>query len=291
MLDYTERINSVLDQALGASPGDTSERLVAAMRYSVLGGGKRIRARLVYATGHTLGLPDAQLDALAAAVECIHAYSLVHDDLPAMDDDDLRRGQPTTHIAFDPVTAILAGDALQARAFELLVCDPPLDAAPAARVQLVRLLAEAAGASGMVSGQMRDMTAEGQQLTQAELEQIHAQKTGALLRACVLMPAALSPDVSAGAHAALDRFATRIGLAFQVRDDVIDIESSTATLGKTQGADADHGKATYPALMGLDAAKAYAERLVDEACTALQTIGGNTGELESIAHAIVERRS
>lgn len=291
MGDYRQRINSVLDRALDDSPGNTSERLVQAMRYSVLGGGKRIRARLIYATGHTLALPDTQLDAPAAAVECIHAYSLVHDDLPSMDDDDLRRGQPTTHIAFDPATAILAGDALQTRAFELLVSDTALDAGPAKRVELVRLLAEAAGASGMVSGQMRDMAAEGQQLTQPELEQIHAQKTGALLRACVLMPAALCPNAAASTHTALDQFATRIGLAFQVRDDVIDIESSTATLGKTQGADADHGKATYPALMGLDAAKAYAERLVDEACTALRQVDGNTGELESIAHAIVERRS
>lgn len=291
MGDHRQRINSVLDRALDDSPGNTSDRLVRAMRYSVLGGGKRIRARLIYATGHTLALPDAQLDAPAAAVECIHAYSLVHDDLPSMDDDDLRRGQPTTHITFDPATAILAGDALQTRAFELLVRDTALDAEPAVRIELVRLLSEAAGVRGMVSGQMRDMAAEGQQLTQAELERIHAQKTGALLRACVLMPAALCPDCAAGTHAALDRFATRIGLAFQVRDDVIDIESSTATLGKTQGADADHGKATYPALMGLDAAKAYAERLVDEACTSLQDIDADTGELESIAHAIVERRS
>lgn len=261
------------------------------MRYSVLGGGKRMRPQLVYATGQALAIADSRLDVPAAAVECIHAYSLVHDDLPAMDDDDLRRGQPTTHIAFDPASAILAGDALQTRAFELLASDPALECAPAERVELVRLLAGAAGGRGMVSGQMRDMAAEGQTLTQEQLEQIHAQKTGALLRSCVMMPAALCRELDANGHAALDHFATRIGLAFQVRDDVIDVESSTETLGKTQGADAAHDKATYPALMGLGEAKAYADRLVDEACDALAAIDGETDALIAIARAIVARDS
>jgi len=291
LTDYTKRINKVLDQILAPDHQEQSQRLIEAMRYSVLDGGKRIRPQLVYATGRALGLDDALLDAPAAAVECIHAYSLVHDDLPAMDDDDLRRGQATTHIAFDPATAILAGDALQALAFEILTSETWLHCAHSQRVELIHLLSLAAGKAGMVSGQMRDMAAEGQALTQAHLEQIHAQKTGALLRACVLMPAALCQHLDADGHASLDRFATRIGLAFQVRDDVIDIESSTETLGKTQGADDAHNKATYPALMGLERAKTYADQLVDQACDALDMIGGDTGPLINIARRIVARDS
>ncbi|WP_318269687.1 (2E,6E)-farnesyl diphosphate synthase [Salinisphaera orenii] len=295
MTDYTKRINDMLELSLQPGQPGQNQRLVEAMRYSVLGGGKRLRPKLVYATGQALDVADSRLDAPAAAVECIHAYSLVHDDLPAMDDDDLRRGQATTHVAFDPATAILAGDALQARAFEMLAGNEALDCSAGERSELIRLLAEAAGWRGMVSGQMSDMAAEGQALTQEQLEHVHARKTGALLRACVLMPAALCPTLSRDSHAALDRFATHIGLAFQVRDDVIDVESSTETLGKTQGADAAHHKATYPALMGLDAAKAYAERLVEDACAALAEIegriDGDTDALEAIARAIVERES
>ncbi len=267
-----------------AQPG----RLHEAMRYSVLGGGKRIRPRLVYATGEVLGIPSARLDAPAAAVEFIHAYSLVHDDLPAMDDDALRRGQPTTHIAFDEATAILAGDALQALAFEMLA-DASDDATPAMRTARLATLARACGACGMVGGQALDMASEDRPVTRAGLERIHQLKTGALLRACVLLAADSSAGRSAAGRAALDTFATRIGLAFQVRDDVLDIEASTQTLGKSQGADIAHSKATYPDLLGLSQAKVYAERLYDEAIEALACFGARGQPLRAIAAEIVKR--
>ncbi|ROO29711.1 farnesyl-diphosphate synthase [Salinisphaera orenii MK-B5] len=286
--DQTARIDDALERLLPSS--DTApERLHAAMRYSVLSGGKRIRPRLVYATGAVLGLDPAALDAPAVAVECIHAYSLIHDDLPAMDDDALRRGRATTHIAYDEATAILAGDALQALAFEVLATDPGLDARPAVRAALLATLARAVGSRGMVGGQVLDMLSEGRAIDRDALEHVHALKTGALLRACVLMAADSHPDLDPAQRAALDRFATRIGLAFQVRDDVLDIDSSTAVLGKTQGADAAHDKATYPALLGLEAARAYADRLHAEAIEALAVFGAAGAPLLTIADEIVRR--
>lgn len=286
--DQTTRIDDALERVL-PSTKTAPERLHAAMRYSVLGGGKRIRPRLVYATGAMLGLDPAGLDACAVAVECIHAYSLVHDDLPAMDDDALRRGRATTHVAYDEATAILAGDALQALAFDVLATDPGFDARPVARAALLATLARAVGSQGMVGGQALDMASEGQAIDRDALEHVHALKTGALLRACVLMAADSHPDLEPAHRGALDRFATRIGLAFQVRDDVLDVDSSTAVLGKTQGADAAHDKATYPALLGLDAARAYADRLHAEAIEALAVFGEAGAPLRAIAAEIVRR--
>lgn len=271
-------------------PADTiPTRLHAAMRYAVLGGGKRIRPRLVHAAGRALGLEPAALDSAAAAVEFIHAYSLIHDDLPAMDDDALRRGRPTAHIAFDEATAILAGDALQTRAFEVIATDPRLVDQPSVRAALVATLARACGASGMVGGQMQDMASEGQSIDVRALERLHSAKTGALLHACVMMPADHVPTLPEAHRSALDKFARRIGLAFQVRDDVLDIESDTQTLGKTQGADLAHAKATYPALLGLDAARDYAERLYAEALDALTPFGERAEPLRRLADEIVQR--
>ena len=239
-----------LDRAL--PPADTApRRLHAAMRHAVLGGGKRMRALLVYAGGTLLQAVEATLHAPAIAVELIHAYSLVHDDLPAMDDDALRRGKPTTHIAFDEATAILAGDALQTRAFGLLA-DAPLPAT--LRVACLQTLAHASGASGMCGGQALDIDATGQQQTLAALTRMHALKTGALIRAAVRM-GALCGQAHEPQLAQLDSFADALGLAFQVRDDILDVEGDSATLGKTAGKDAAQDKATFPALIGLEASK------------------------------------
>ncbi|HET7313897.1 farnesyl diphosphate synthase [Salinisphaera sp.] len=285
---YSQRIEHVLDACL---PGaDTSPaRLHEAMRYAVLAPGKRVRPRLVYAAADVLGVPWVRVDGAAAAIECVHAYSLIHDDLPAMDDDNLRRGRPTTHIAFDEATAILAGDALQALAFEIVATHGGLNDAPAARAAQIATLAHAVGSRGMVGGQVLDMGAEGRDdVTTEDLEEIHNLKTGALLAACVTMAADAAESLSADQRAALDIFATRIGLAFQVRDDVLDIESSTEKLGKIQGADVAHDKATYPALMGLDEAKAFAQRLYTEATAALDMFE-NAEPLRAIAREIVQR--
>lgn len=286
--DYMTRVDAVLERALPPAT-ESPLRLHAAMRYSVLGGGKRIRPRLVYATGAVLGLDAERLDAVAAAVECIHAYSLIHDDLPAMDDDTLRRGRATTHVEYDDATAILAGDALQALAFDLLATDATLGDRPAVRAGRIATLARAVGSRGMVGGQALDMASEGRAIGIDELQRLHALKTGALLRAAVLMAADSGDPVAAEARHELDVYATRIGLAFQVRDDVLDIESSTETLGKTQGADIAHGKATYPALMGLQAARDYADRLYAEAVEALAIFGDAAAPLRDIAAEIVKR--
>ncbi len=286
--NYSQRIESVLDRLLPPAheqPG----RLHEAMRYSVLGGGKRIRPRLVYATGAVLGIDPDRLDAAACAVEFIHAYSLIHDDLPAMDDDALRRGQPTAHIAFDEATAILAGDALQALAFEVIATDASIGDAPAVRAALMATLTRACGSHGMVGGQALDMDSEGRTIRVDELERLHNLKTGALLHACVMMAADSSPQLTPDRRAALDIFARRIGLAFQVHDDVLDIESTTEKLGKTQGADIAHDKATYPALLGLADAKALAERLYSEAIEALSIFDDGAAPLRGIAAEIVKR--
>ncbi|MES1924618.1 farnesyl diphosphate synthase [Salinisphaera sp. T31B1] len=286
--NYSQRIESVLDRLLPPA-NEQPGRLHETMRYSVLGGGKRIRPRLVYATGEVLGLDPAHLDASACAVEFIHAYSLIHDDLPAMDDDALRRGQPTAHIAFGEATAILAGDALQALAFEVIATDDSLVDAPGVRAALMATLARACGSHGMVGGQALDMDSEGKTITRDQLERLHSLKTGALLHACVMMAADCAHRISDAQRTGLDTFARRIGLAFQVRDDVLDIESSTETLGKTQGADLAHDKATYPALMGLAEAKAFAERLFDQAMEALDLFGADADPLREIAAEIVKR--
>ena len=252
---WLQRVEARLEATL---PPDTCEpaRLHAAMRYAVLGGGKRLRPLLVYAAGAATGADESLLDAPAAALELIHAFSLVHDDLPAMDDDDLRRGQPTVHVAFDEATAILAGDALQSLAFESLAL---ADADPALRVAWLATLAQATGAAGMCGGQALDMEATARRLTPAALENVHALKTGALIRACVRM-GALAGGAAPAVLAALDDYAAALGLAFQIRDDLLDIEGDSAQLGKSAGKDQAQQKSTYPALLGMDGARAELAR-------------------------------
>jgi geranylgeranyl diphosphate synthase type II len=283
------RVDAALETLLVASRPELA-RLYEAMRYSVINGGKRVRPLLAYAACETLGGMAEQANAAACAVELIHAYSLVHDDLPAMDDDDLRRGQPTTHIAFDEACAILAGDGLQALAFEVLAdaTRNPVDAE--VRLTMVAALARAAGPAGMVGGQAIDLGAVGRQLDQAALETMHRHKTGALIEASVRLGALASGHSDAHSLAALERYARAIGLAFQVQDDILDVESDTATLGKTQGKDEAHAKPTYPALLGLAAAKAYAVELRDQALAALEGFDARADALRELARYIVERR-
>lgn len=254
------------------------------MRHGVLGGGKRLRPVLVYAAGRALGAVDEALDAPAAAVELIHAYSLVHDDLPAMDDDDLRRGQPTVHRAFDEATAILAGDALQTLAFEVLARDghPRLAA-------LVVTLAEASGRDGMVAGQALDLGAVGNHPDAESLATMHRHKTGALIRGAVRLGALVAVSEQDPRLAALDRYAAAIGLAFQIQDDILDVTGDAVTLGKASGADAARDKPTYPALLGLDGARAKARALLDEALASLAPLGERATLLADLATYMIER--
>ena len=256
------------------------------MRYAVLGGGKRIRPRLVYAAGRLAGAPMESLDAAAAAVELIHAYSLIHDDLPAMDDDDLRRGRPTVHRQFDEATAILAGDALQALAFEV-IADAEVDEATSQA--WVKLLAKAAGHAGMVGGQVLDLAGENRSLDQGELEALHRRKTGALIHAAVMMGGVaghLVPDELSR----LGRFGADIGLAFQIHDDVLDATTATEVLGKPQGSDARQGKSTYLSLLGIEQARAHAREVYQGACAHLSAFADRADALLAIAQHIVERK-
>jgi farnesyl diphosphate synthase len=283
---WRQRADAALEQALRAHALDDT-RLQAAMRHAALLGGKRMRPLLVYATGRMLGADDTTLDAPASAVELIHAYSLVHDDLPAMDDDALRRGQPTVHVAFDEATAILAGDALQTLAFRQLADAP----APAeVRIAMVRELATASGALGMCGGQAFDIDATGRggDIDLRELERLHAMKTGALLR-CAVRLGALAGDADASAHAALDRYAEALGLAFQIRDDLLDIEADSATLGKTAGKDVAQSKATFPALLGIDGSRARLANLRDAMTDAIAPFGSDAATLAELARMVVER--
>jgi farnesyl diphosphate synthase len=286
MAQWRARVDAALAATLPAV--DTApQRLHAAMRHAVLLGGKRMRPMLVYATGALFDAEPARLDSAAVAVELIHAYSLVHDDLPAMDDDALRRGQPTVHVAFDEATAVLAGDALQSLAFDTLAL-APVD--PAIALTLVRTLAEAAGAAGMCGGQALDLDATGADLppTIAELEHLHALKTGALIRASVRMGALVGgADVSALAH--LDRYATALGLAFQVRDDILDVEGDSATLGKTAGKDAAQAKATFPGLLGMADARARLDELARTITAALTPFGSAAAPLAALGEYAVRR--
>ena len=284
--DYQARIEQVLETALNHS--DTPDLLQASMRYSTLDGGKRVRAMLVYAAGIALGAPLSRLDSVAAALECIHSYSLIHDDLPAMDDDDLRRGRATNHKKFDEATAILAGDALQTVAFELVNEEKSLSDKQAR--QISSMLAKYAGRVGMVGGQMLDMQAENQSLSREELENVHSRKTGALIRAAVTGGALCADQASSEILDALDQYAKKIGLAFQVIDDVLDIESSTEMLGKTSGADQALGKSTYPALLGLEASKKLAQDLYEDALASISIIDGDTEMLTELASLVVNRK-
>ena len=282
------RVERALDRYLPSAQNEP-RRLHEAMRYAALNGGKRLRAALVYATGETFGARPEQLDAPASALELIHAYSLIHDDLPAMDNDDLRRGKPSCHRAFDEATALLAGDALQTRAFEVLAADtdPAVDATR--RLEMVTRLADAAGSLGMAGGQAIDLQSVGQTLSLAELENMHARKTGALFRAAVALGALGAPRLPAGALGALDRYGACIGLAFQITDDILDVEATTAALGKPQGSDQRHRKPTYSAVLGLDRARALARAQYEAALASLAGLGDNISLLEEIAAYIQDR--
>jgi farnesyl diphosphate synthase len=284
---YRDRIETVLERGL---PGPLIQpaRLHTAMRYSVLGGGKRIRPLLVYATGELLGLAAETLDPIAMAIELVHAYSLVHDDLPAMDNDDLRRGRPTTHIAFDETTAILAGDALQAHVYELLATTAAIPE-PEMRRHLIADLARATGSTGMAAGQAMDLAAEGRIVEAAELEDLYSRKTGELIRAAVVMPCRCSPGLAPDNFAAMDRFGRAIGLAFQIADDLLDVEGETEIIGKTRGSDIRNRKATYPALFGLAATHRRLDELYAQAMSALAPFGERAEPLRYLCDYSVQR--
>ncbi len=284
---YRRRVDQKLADVLRADH-EVPDRLLDAMRYSVLGGGKRVRPLLVYASGELVGAAEDALDPVAAAVELIHAYSLVHDDLPAMDDDDLRRGRPTTHRQFDEATAILAGDALQALAFEVLATDPKLAAKPQMQVKMLAWLTRAAGPAGMVGGQALDMAAEGQRIDERGLERIHRGKTGALIRASIMMPSELG-DLRAEQRASLDVFARDIGLVFQIRDDLLEVEQDTATLGKNAGSDSGNDKSTYPSTLGIEGARRRAAETQQRAVGALRTLGERSDALLWLSEFILNR--
>ncbi len=264
------------------------EQLHDAMRYATLGGGKRVRPMLAHAAGAAVGADPARVDYAAASVELIHVYSLTHDDLPCMDDDDLRRGKPTCHVAYDEATALLVGDALQSLAFEVLA-HPAAAGDTSVQVEMLRLLARASGSRGMAGGQAVDLAATGHSLDLAELEFMHIHKTGALIQAAVLLGALAGGALDGATRAGLERYARCIGLAFQVMDDVLDAETDTATLGKTAGKDAAQGKATYLTLMNVKEARAYAHELLADALAAIAPFGTLAQRLADIARFIVER--
>lgn len=283
-----ERVDSVLSRFLQAKQ-PTLIRLYEAMHYSVMNGGKRVRPLLAYAACEAVGGTMAQADAAASAVELIHAYSLVHDDLPAMDDDDLRRGKPTTHIAYDEACAILAGDGLQALAFEVLSNAELNPCQAQTRLNMVMQLAQAAGANGMVGGQAIDLGSVGKTLTQSDLEHMHRHKTGALICVATELGALASEKASQQQLQALQQYAQHIGLAFQVQDDILDVITDTSTLGKRQGSDIEHNKPTYPALMGLENAQQYAQELKQQAIAAIKSVDLQAKHLIDLAEYIVNR--
>lgn len=264
-------------------------RLHEAMRYATLASGKRIRPLLVYATGETLGVPLERLDGPACAVELVHAYSLVHDDLPAMDDDDLRRGRPTCHRAYDEATAILVGDALQTLAFEVLASDRAMIDDPIRRLGMISLLARAAGSRGMAGGQMVDIEAAGKRLERAGLDEMHLMKTGALIRAAILLGANGLAEITDAVLARLERFGARIGLAFQIQDDILDATGEASRLGKMAGADAARAKPTYTGILGLEPARTALSQVYSEALEALEPFGEAATPLLTLARLIVER--
>ena len=260
------------------------------MRYASLAGGKRMRAKLVYAAGQAVDASMTALDTPACAVELIHAYSLVHDDLPAMDNDTLRRGKPTCHIAYDEATAILVGDGLQSLAYELLANDSEQALSVTTKLAMIRTLTHAAGSTGMVGGQAKDMAAEGRCLDIEQLQDMHLRKTGALIRAAVRLGALCNENTEAETLEALDAYAAKIGLAFQIVDDILDEESDTETLGKNSGADRALDKATYPSIIGLDASKRMAHQLHAQAISNLDKMQADTNILRKIAGMVVGRR-
>ena len=281
--DVEATLNRYFEQPL-----DTEQSIKQATHYSVLNGGKRLRPFLVYATGKMLGANKQDLEVLAAAIECIHSYSLVHDDLPAMDDDDLRRGRPTCHIVYGEAHAILAGDALQTLAFDL-IANHSFNVPAQQQLKMIAALAKASGIEGMVGGQALDIAATDKLVNLAELERIHKLKTGALLNCAITLGALCAADTNQQTLLQLKQFGDAIGLAFQVQDDILDIEGDTQVLGKPQGSDVAANKATYPALLGLTGAKQKAQSLLKCALDALAAIDADTSELENLAKYIVER--
>ena len=285
---WRERVDAALEHWL---PDENIEprRLHAAMRYSIFNGGKRLRPILVYATGHALGVDENILDMPACAVESIHAYSLIHDDLPAMDNDDLRRGKPTCHRQFDEATAILAGDALQAQAFYVLTHGLQDKVDAKALVAMLDLIAIASGSRGMAGGQAMDLAAVGVAISEAELENMHIHKTGALIRASVTLGAMCAPTINNGQLQNLDHYGKCIGLAFQIMDDVLDEIADTDTLGKTKGADRARNKPTYPSIVGLEASRELARELCDDAIKSLQDFDDRANALRDIARYVIDR--
>jgi len=265
-------------------------RLHEAMRYSVLGGGKRIRPALVFATARAVGLTEDEVEAAACAIELVHVYSLVHDDLPAMDNDDLRRGRPTCHKAFDEATALLVGDALQPLAFQLLARDPMLPESPAVRLRLIDMLAQAIGTLGMAGGQAIDLAVQGLRLDIGQVEDMHARKTGAVIRASVLMAAECAPPLDPNLYGALSRFANAVGLAFQIQDDLLDVTGDASMLGKATGADASRVKPTHPAIIGIPASQQRVRLLHAQAIQALLPFGERAESLRSLAHWLLSRQ-
>lgn len=283
-----DRVENALDLRL-PSEKILPQKLHRALRYCVLDGGKRTRPMLTYCTAKTLGLSVEAVDGIACAVEFIHVYSLIHDDLPAMDDDELRRGKATCHIAFDEATAILAGDALQALAFETLAHDPSISATAENRLLMITALAKASGSQGMVGGQAIDLESVGAQLNLPELENMHIHKTGALIRASVTMATMAKANVDSVVATKLDHYAKCIGLSFQVKDDILDEESDTTTLGKTQGKDKQNAKPTYPALLGMAGAKQKAQELHEKAIDSLSIFGPEADLLRDLSLYIIQR--
>lgn len=283
--EYVEKVNHKLKQNLD-SQAQSSSLLSQAMQYSLFAGGKRVRPFLLIATGHTLNINTEKLIDCAAAIECIHTYSLIHDDLPAMDDDDLRRGKPTCHIQFDEATAILAGDALQTLAFEIIANSTHLN--DGEKIKAISLLSSASGLSGMCGGQSIDLLQTGKSINQADLEQLHRLKTGALIDASVAIPCKFAAQNEVNTlH--FQQFSRAVGLGFQVQDDILDVEGDTEQLGKPQGSDEKSAKNTYPSLMGMTEAKQYLQTLHQEALQALQSIPYNTNVLASFTEYLFNR--
>lgn len=284
---YADRVNYQLTERL-PQEADSPKTLHKAIRYSVLGGGKRIRPALVYATGEALSTNLESLDCAACAVELMHCYSLIHDDLPAMDNDDLRRGRPTCHKAFDEATAILAGDAIQAQAFAMLASD---DASPEQRVHMIQQLAKSSGSLGMAGGQAIDLASVNKQLNEAEIKTMHTLKTAALIQASVLMAVVASDMNNPETFAHFAHFSEKVGLAFQIRDDILDIQADTVTLGKPQGSDAAQNKPTYPSIVGVEHAENTANNLLQEALNEIDHLDDRAGNLRAISKYMVTRNS
>ncbi len=289
IIQCQQRINTVLNSYLPTDDVSPS-RLHQAMRYATLDAGKRLRPLLIYSCGEVFSAKLTDLDAAAAAVECIHVYSLIHDDLPAMDDDELRRGKATCHIYYDEATAILAGDALQTLAFDILINHPLSEAVEPFRLAMLKALSYASGSHGMGGGQMLDLQATNKVLQLDELKLMHSMKTGALITASSIMGLQCCAISDQHVIQAMTTYGELIGLAFQVKDDILDIEGETAIIGKPTGSDAAANKSTFPVLMGLEGARNYMQQLINEALQALQPLPYNTRPLEQLANYIIERK-